>query len=145
MQKGSWERMQVYCRGIRGAAVAPENTRESILRTTRELLEQLIAANDLQVEDIASAIFTTTPDLDAEFPAVAARELGWLDTALLCGHEMAVPGGLPRVVRVLVHWNTTRAASEVVHVYLGEASTLRPERARVHGPAVVQDGTSAAS
>jgi chorismate mutase len=93
------------------------------------MLIRLIEANDLRPEDIASAIFSTTADLTAEFPAVAARELGWLDTALFCTHEMAVPGSLPRCIRVLIHWNTTRRADEIVHVYIREASTLRPERA----------------
>lgn len=121
--------MSVWCRGIRGATTATENTREAILEATRELLQQLIAANDIKPEDIASAIFTTTPDINAEFPAVAARELGWLDTALLCGHEMNVPGSLQRCIRVLIHWNTPRRADEIVHVYIRDARGLRPERA----------------
>ncbi len=121
--------MTIYCRGIRGATTCDANTRESILEATRDLLERLIAANDLRVEDIASAIFSTTPDLNAEFPAVAARGLGWLDTALLCTHEMAVPGSLQRCIRVLIHWNTTRRADEIVHVYIRDARSLRPERA----------------
>jgi chorismate mutase len=121
--------MTIWCRGIRGATTCDENSRESILAATREMLQLLIAANGLRPEDLASAIFTTTPDLNAEFPAVAARELGWLDTALICGHEMGVPGSLPRCIRVLVHWNTERLANEVVHVYIRGASNLRPERA----------------
>jgi chorismate mutase len=121
--------MTLYCRGIRGATTANDNTREAILDATRDLLIRLIEANDLCADDIASAIFSTTPDLNAEFPAVAARALGWLDTALLCTHEMAVPGSLQRCIRVLIHWNTTRRADEIVHVYIREASTLRPERA----------------
>ena len=121
--------MTLYCRGIRGATTADGNTREAILEATRDLLIRLIEANNLRVEDIASAIFSATPDLNAEFPAVAARELGWLDTALLCTHEMAVPGSLPRCIRVLIHWNTTRRADEIVHVYVREAAILRPERA----------------
>ena len=121
--------MTIYCRGIRGATTAAANTREAILEATRDMLARLIAANNLHHDDIASAIFSTTPDLNAEFPAVAARELGWLDTALFCTHEMAVPGSLPRCIRVLIHWNTTRRADEIVHVYVREASTLRPERA----------------
>lgn len=130
--------MTIYCRGIRGATTCAENTRDAILDAARELLRQLIAANDLHAEDIASAIFSTTPDLNAEFPAVAARELGWLDTALLCTHEMAVPGSLPRCVRVLVHWNTARRADEVVHVYIRGAVDLRPERARLAATAPSQ-------
>ncbi|NJM07393.1 chorismate mutase [Candidatus Gracilibacteria bacterium] len=111
------------------ATTCEENTREAILAATREMVQMLITANGLRPEDIASAIFTTTPDLNAEFPAVAARELGWLDTALLCGHEMAVPGALPYCIRVLVHWNTSCRADEVVHVYIRGATNLRPERA----------------
>lgn len=121
--------MTIWCRGVRGATTAPANTREAILAATRELLTQLIALNGIQVEDVASAIFTTTPDLNAEFPALAAREIGWHDTALLCGHEMSVPGSLPHCIRILIHWNTTRSATEIVHVYLHAAQSLRPERA----------------
>jgi len=120
--------MTIYCRGIRGATTADANTRESILEATREMLIRIIEANNLNAADIASAIFSTTHDLNAEFPAVAARELGWLDTALFCTHEMAVPGSLERCIRVLIHWNTTRRADEIVHVYVRGATTLRPER-----------------
>ena len=115
------------CRGVRGATTAEANTPEAILSATRELLEELIAANDLAPSDLASGIFTTTPDLDAAFPARAARDLGWTDIALLCSHEMNVPGGLPRCIRVLLHWNTDKAAAEVVHVYLRGATGLRPD------------------
>src|SRR4029450_11295759 len=121
--------MTIYCRGIRGATTAAANTREAILEATRDMLARLIEANGLHPDDIASAIFSPPPDLNAEFPAVAARELGWLDTALFCTHEMAVPGSLPRCIRVLVHWNTTRRADAIAHVYIREASTLPPERA----------------
>lgn len=123
--------MTIYCRGIRGATTCEENSRAAILEATHDMLERLIAANDLRSEDIASAIFSTTPDLNAEFPAVAARHLGWLDTALICTHEMAVPGALARCVRVLVHWNTERPAHEIVHVYIRGAVNLRPERAKI--------------
>ena len=121
--------MTYFCRGIRGATTAEINTREAIVEATHDMLERLIAENGLCQEDIASAIFSTTPDLNAEFPAVAARALGWLDTALICTHEMAVPGSLERCIRVLVHWNTTRSANEIVHVYIRGARNLRPERA----------------
>jgi chorismate mutase len=121
--------MSYFCRGIRGATTADANTREAILDATREMLQQIILANDLQADDIASAIFSTTPDLTAEFPAVAARGLGWTDTALMCTHEMTVPGSLERCIRVLINWNTTRRADEVVHVYIRGARRLRPERA----------------
>jgi chorismate mutase len=119
----------MYCRGIRGATTTDANTREAILEATRDLLERLIKANDLHADDIASVIFSTTPDLNAEFPAVAARDLGWRDIALFCTHEMAVPGSLSRCIRVLIHWNTTRRANEIVHVYIREARNLRPEHA----------------
>jgi chorismate mutase len=121
--------MTYACRGIRGATTADENTRDAILGATRELLERLIYENGIRQEDVASAIFSTTPDLNAEFPAVAARQLGWIDTALFCTHEMAVPGSLERCIRVLIHWNTTRRANEIRHVYVRGAQNLRPERA----------------
>ena len=122
--------MPIYCRGIRGATTVEANTREAILEGTRELLLQLIAANDLRMEDVGSAIFTTTPDLNAEFPALAARELGWHDVALICGHEMSVPGTLDRCIRILIHWNTPKSQTEIVHIYTKGATNLRPERGR---------------
>jgi len=115
------------CRGVRGATTADANTPEAILSATRELLQALVTANDLEPSDLASAIFTTTPDLNAAFPARAARDLGWTDVPLLCTHEMNVPGALPRCIRVLLHWNTDKAPSEVVHVYLRGATLLRPD------------------
>jgi chorismate mutase len=115
-------------RGIRGAIVAKENTREAILEATRELLLALIAANDIQPEDVASAWFTTTPGLNAEFPALAARSLGWYDVAVLCAHEMDVPQGMQNVVRILIHLNTDRPAHAIKHIYMGEAAALRPDR-----------------
>lgn len=119
----------MWCRGIRGAITATENTEESILEATRELLEQLIKANDIRPENIAAATFTTTADLNAEYPAVAARELGWVDNALLCGHEMAVPKGLKKVIRVLVLVNTDKEIKDIRHVYMKEARQLRPDNA----------------
>ncbi len=121
--------MTVRCRGVRGATTCEANTREAILAATRELLELLIERNGIHPDDVASAIFTTTTDLDAEFPAVAARALGWTDTALLCGHEMHVPGSLRSCIRVLIHWNTERRADEIAHVYIKGAANLRPDRA----------------
>lgn len=118
---------QVVCRGIRGATTAPINTAEDILEATRELVVALKHLNDLETEDIASAIFTTTPDLTATFPALAAREVGWTEVPLMCTHEMDVPGSLQRAIRILLHVNTTRSASEVRHVYLKGAKQLRPE------------------
>jgi len=115
------------CRGVRGATTADANTSESILEATRQLLALMIRQNEISAEDVASAVFTTTPDLDAEFPALAARQLGWLNVPMLCGHELAVPGSLPRCVRILLHWNTSKTAEEVVHVYIKQASRLRPD------------------
>lgn len=120
-----------FCRGIRGATTVEENTVEAILSATRELLYIIIRANEIDPDDVASAIFTTTFDLNATYPALAARQLGWYDTALLCGHEMDVPGGLPRCIRILVHWNTTRRPKDIVHVYLRGAKNLRPDRSEL--------------
>ena len=109
------------CRGVRGATTVDGNDRELILAATRQLLALMIRRNAIDREDVASAIFTTTPDLDAEFPALAARQLGWLEVPLLCGHELAVPGSLPRCIRVLVHWNTDRTQHEIHHIYVRDA------------------------
>lgn len=118
----------IYCRGIRGATTATANTSEAILTATRELLVLMIEANDLDSEDISSALFTTTPDLNADFPALAARQLGWHDVALMCSHEMSVPGALPQCIRILIHWNTSRTQREIKHIYIRGAQHLRPER-----------------
>jgi len=119
--------MTIYCRGIRGATTADNNSRSAIIAATRDLLTRIVEANSVCAEDIASVIFSTTPDLNAEFPAVAARELGWVDTALLCTHEMGVPASLDCCIRVLIHWNTCHEARDIVHVYLGQAARLRPD------------------
>jgi chorismate mutase len=116
-------------RGFRGATTADANTREAILEATAELFDALIRANDIQRDHVASVIFTTTPDLNAEFPAVAARNAGWTDIALMCGHEMSVPGSLQRCVRILMHVNTELAVDQVKHIYLREAQRLRPDLA----------------
>jgi chorismate mutase len=118
------------CRGIRGATVAQADSTQAIMEATRELLEALIAANDVQPDDVASVFFTTSPDLTAEYPALAARELGWMDTALMCMQEIAVPTGLTRCIRVLIHWNTEKRPDEIQHCYLREAERLRPDRVR---------------
>ncbi|HDL86573.1 MAG TPA: chorismate mutase [Candidatus Acetothermia bacterium] len=115
------------CLGVRGATSVTDNTRESIIAATREVLEEIVAKNDLSIDDVASVIFTATSDLDAAHPANAARELGWINTPLLCMQEMFVVGGLPRCVRVLILWNSERQADQVHHVYLGEARSLRPD------------------
>ncbi len=115
-------------RGIRGAVVAPHNTPETILQAVRSLLTAIVQANPaLQPQAIASIFFTMTPDLDAVYPALAARQLGWVDVPLLCAREIPVPGGMPRCIRVLLHWNTALPQSAIRHVYLGEAARLRPD------------------
>lgn len=119
--------MTMMCRGVRGATIVEENTREAILAGTRELLLRMIDANGIDPDDVASAIFTTTADLNAEFPAVAARHLGWHDQALLCGHEMAVPNALDKCIRILIHWNTMKTPREINHVYINGAESLRPD------------------
>ncbi len=119
--------MGTQLRGIRGATVAADNSREAILSATSDLLQRLIAENKLQIQDIASIFFSVTPDLDAEFPAVAARQMGMETVPLLCLNEIPVRGSLPRCVRILIHANLTWAQKEVRHVYLGEAARLRPD------------------
>ena len=115
------------CRGVRGATTIQQNEREEILSATRQLLALLIRRNEIEAADVASAIFTTTPDIDAEFPALAARQLGWIDVPLLCSHEMTVPGSLPLCIRVLIQWNTDKTQDEIQHVYVREAERLRPD------------------
>ena len=114
-------------RGIRGATTVETNTREAILDAARELLDAIVQANELPHDHVASIIFTTTPDLNAEFPAVAARELGWTDVALECMHEMNVPGSLPRCLRILMHVNTEQGLQDIKHIYLRGARALRPD------------------
>jgi chorismate mutase len=116
-------------RGVRGATTVEANTVEAILEATRELLSAMVEANDIDAEYVASAYFTTTPDLNAEFPALAAREIrpGWQHVALLCGHEMNVPKGLKMCLRILLHVNTDKAANEIKHIYLRGATALRPD------------------
>lgn len=115
------------CRGVRGATTVGHNEREEILAATRQLLALMIRQNGIDSRDVASAFFTTTPDIDAEFPALAARQMGWLDVPLLCGHEMTVPGGLTLCIRILIHWNSDKPQSEVRHLYLRDAERLRPD------------------
>lgn len=114
-------------RGVRGATTVETNDRQEILHATRQMLALMIRQNGIEKEDVASAQFTTTPDIDAEFPAFAARQLGWLEVPLLCGHEMTVPGSLGMCIRVLIHWNTDRPQNEITHIYLNKAVRLRPD------------------
>jgi chorismate mutase len=112
--------------GIRGAVSVKENNREEILSSTRQLLREMVEANSIGIEDIASVIFTATTDLDAAFPAEAAREMGWTAAALLDAVEIPVPGSMPRVVRVLILVNVTEDFNPR-HVYLGNCKNLRPD------------------
>ena len=112
-------------RGIRGATTSDGNTREAILDATTELLAKLVEANDIQPDDVAAAIFTTTEDLNADFPAVAARRMGWRYVALLDGHEMKVPDALSQCIRVLLLVNTDRPPEAMRPVYIRGAKHLR--------------------
>lgn len=112
-------------RGIRGATTAGKNNKEEIVAATRELLSEIASANQLKIEEIASIIFSVTRDLDAEFPAAAAREIGWNDTPLLCTYEIDVPGSLPKCIRVLLQVNTDTAQKDIKHIYLKDAKSLR--------------------
>jgi len=122
---------KVQCRGIRGAITVPENKKEAIAASTKELLQKIVDVNSINIGDVACIFFTTTSDLNAAFPAAAARELGWTRVPLLCGHEMNVPGSLPRCLRVLVLFNTDKKNEELIHVYLGGAVALRDEGERI--------------
>jgi chorismate mutase len=116
----------LQCRGIRGAVTVPANDRKNILAATTKLLREIVEANKIEIGDIAAIFFTTTPDLDAEFPAAATRDLGWpSNLALLCGHEMNVPNALPHCLRVLMLVNTEEEPEKIRHIYLGEAKRLK--------------------
>ncbi len=119
--------MTMCCRGVRGATTVEKNDAKSILAGTRELLQEIIGQNSLRQEDVASILFSATPDLTAAFPARAARELGWTHTPLFDCQEIAVPGALPLCIRVLMHWNTAQPQAAIKHVYLGKAQALRPD------------------
>ncbi len=115
------------CRGVRGATTVESNDRDEILTATRQLLAMMIRLNEMEAADVASAIFSCTHDLNAEFPALAARQLGWLDVPLICTHEVNVPGSLPCCIRILLHWNTTKSQDDIQHVYIKGATKLRPD------------------
>lgn len=123
--------MSNWCRGVRGATTVQENSRDAILQATRQMLALMIRRNHIEATDIGSAIFTVTRDVNAEFPALAARQLGWLEVPLLCGYEIEVPGSLPNCIRVLIHWNTDKMQSEIEHVYIHDAVRLRPDLSKL--------------
>jgi chorismate mutase len=120
--------MSKTLRGLRGATTAAANTSEAILDATAELLRALQDANGFRPEEVESAIFTSSPDLTAEYPARAARLLGWKDVPLLGTAEVAVPDGLPRCIRLLLHFYTDKPQRDLKHMYLREAARLRPDR-----------------
>jgi chorismate mutase len=117
-------------RGIRGAIQAERDEREAILSATERLLIAIRERNRFELEDVASALFTVTPDLRAGFPASAARRLGWTSVPLLNFTEIPVPGDLPRCIRTMILVNTTLKQNEIVHVYLDGAVVLRPDLQR---------------
>lgn len=115
-------------RGIRGATTVSADQPDLILQATRELLEVILEENEgMRPDEVASAIFTVTDDLISTFPAQAARQMGWELVPMLCAREIPVPESLPRVIRVLVHWNTAIPQSEIKHIYLRDAVKLRPD------------------
>jgi chorismate mutase len=114
-------------RGVRGATTSDSNSREDILLAARDLITGIIEANEIVVDDVASILFSTTADLNAEFPAVAARNLGFTNTALECLVEMNVPGSLARCIRVLMHVNSDKQQKEIRHIYLKNAKSLRAD------------------
>ncbi len=115
----------MWCRGIRGATTVAANAREDILLAAKELLQEMVSANGVEEDDVACILFTTTRDLNAEYPAVAARGLGFNRISLMCGHEMDVPGGLPMCLRILILFNTEKSLDEIVHVYIKGTEGLR--------------------
>ena len=117
-------------RAVRGAVQVDADERQLVLKATTDLVTALFEANGFTADDVISMVFTATPDLTSEFPALAARELGLVDTPLLCAAEIAVPGSLPRVVRILAHVETSRSKQEIQHVYLGGANALRRDIAQ---------------
>ena len=115
------------CRGVRGATTVEQDQPEEVLTATRELLAAMIFANDMKSEDVASIIFTTTADVVSVYPAVGARQLGWVDVPLICAQEMQVAGSLTHCIRIMLHWNTDQPQGEVQHVFMNEAKRLRPD------------------
>jgi chorismate mutase len=121
-----------HIHGIRGAIQASENSVAAIKSATQSLLRAMMDDNGLTVDDIISAFFTMTIDLNADYPAAAARAMGWTAVPLLDAQELEVPGGLPRVIRVLLHVRSTRVRDQIQHIYIGAAEALRPD---LHNPA----------
>lgn len=120
--------MTLKVRGIRGATTVTENTPTDVFEATKALMEKVVAANQIDVDDVASVVLTMTPDLNADFPAKAVRSLpGWQWVPLMCATELSVPGSVQKCIRVLVHVNTEAKQEDIQHIYLGEAVVLRPD------------------
>ncbi len=117
-------------RGIRGAVNIASNTKDEILTQSRKLLQAIVTANEIDADDIACVIFTLTPDLNADFPAYAARQLGWRDVPLMCARELDVPSAMEKVIRVLMLVNSDIPTSKIAHQYLGDTPKLRPDLAQ---------------
>lgn len=117
-------------RGIRGAISVDRDDLDAITTATKRLLSEMVARNGVELDDIASVLFSLTRDLHAGFPALAAREMGWVHVPMLHFTEIDVPGALERCIRVLMHVNTARALDEIEHVYLEKAAALRPDLAK---------------
>ena len=115
------------CQCVRGATTVSENSEEAILSSTKELLQEIFTQNTMVRTDISAILFTATNDLDRAYPARAAREMGLTNTPLMCMQEMAVVGSLPKCIRILIYWNTEKNLEEIIHIYLKEAKTLRPD------------------
>ena len=117
-------------RGIRGATTVTSDNPDLILQATCELLETILYENsDIQLDDIASVLFTVTEDIASAYPALAARQMGWDQVPMMCAREIPVPGSLPMCIRVLIHWNTNKEQRKIQHVYLRDAVKLRPDLA----------------
>lgn len=114
-------------RAIRGAITVETNETNEIIDATKELLSEISQANKLVEEDMISILFSVTKDLDAAFPAVAARQMGWTDIALMCTNEISVPGSLEKCIRVMIHFNTEKSNKEIKNIYLKGAKVLRPD------------------
>lgn len=114
-------------RGVRGAITVEENSKDAIWSATQELLETMVKRNDINEDDVASILFTTTPELTAAYPAKAARMFGWSRTALMGFVEADIKDGLKMCIRVLIHWNTDKSMDDIAHVFLRDAVKLRPD------------------
>lgn len=114
-------------RGVRGATAVKKNSRPEIFKATQKLLKRMLKENKIKKEDIASVFLTATTDLNADFPAYAVRQMGWKEVPLLCAQEMEVPHGMPRVIRILLHFNTDLPQNAIKHQYLGGTQKMRPD------------------